>query len=325
MNSLLQTWLPISRSKIILIVLLLLMSISSKGNSQDSGTNPETTDKLVIRFGIVTFYNPRLMILRYQPFIDALSERTPYQFELVLSTSYHETVSQLEKGEIDIAYLGPVTYVRARKRFGAIPLVRLNTGGSSTFRSVLCVREDSPINGISDLGGSSIAFGSPLSTSSHLYPRLMLKNAGIKLSDLESFTYYNRHDNAAKAVLTGNNDVCGIRDVVAARYEDKGLKIIARSDPIPNFPIVYAPGKPDSLISLLRETLLELNPSAKDDSTLMSRWDVELRGGFVPVSAADYDMVEQIMIEIFKEKAFEGEPEVPGADHHLYPGGGFFR
>ena len=267
----------------------------------------------VVRFGIVTFYNPRLMVLRYQPFLDALERRTPYRFELILSRSYSETVKQLQTGEVDLAYLGPVTYVRARKRFGAVPLVRLNTGGHATYHAMICVREDSPIEDLAQLKGRRFAFGSALSTSSHLYPRLMLMRAGLKLPDLASFSYYRHHDTAAKAVLTGEVDACGIRDVVARRYADLGLRVIAVSDPIPNFPLVVAPDAPDTLLRYLREALLGLDPHAPADSAEMASWDEELRGGFAPVDPAFYDEVEQRMLEVFGPSAYEGDLTAPGA------------
>ncbi len=95
------------------ILLIFIFLRPGKASTGEDSLSP--ADEPVIRFGIVTFYNPRLMVLRYQPLLDALTRRTPYRFELALARSYRETVSQLEMGEIDLAYLGPLTYVRARK------------------------------------------------------------------------------------------------------------------------------------------------------------------------------------------------------------------
>lgn len=279
--------------------------------------------KKTIRFGIVTFYNPRLMILRYQPFVDALSERSEFKFELVLTTSYSQTVDLLETGEIDLAYLGPVTFLRAYERYNATPLVKLNTDGKPTFRSVIAVKEGSSIKNISDLKGKTFAFGSPLSTSSHLYPRIMLKEEGVELGDLSEFVYYRRHDSAARAVLKGEADACGIRDVVAKRYAERGLRVLAQSDPIPNFPIVASPRLEQNMISDLREIFLSLDPASPSDSSDIAQWDEELRQGFVPASVADYIEVRRELIQLFGKKAFTGDLAAPGAKQTIIHGQGF--
>ncbi len=295
----------------------------------DDGSEVQADSTLVmeqsIRFGIVTFYNPRVMVLRYQPFMDALSQRTPYKFELVLAQSYEQTVERLEEGEIYLAYLGPVTFIRAKHRFGAIPLVRLNTGGSAEYHSMIAVRDDSGILDLESLRGKDFAFGAPLSTSSHLYPRLMLASVGIELEDLGSYTYYRHHDSAARAVLTGQADACGIRDVTAERFAARGLRVIAVSDPIPNFPLVVSPGLPDSLIDILRSTLLALDPGSPADSLDMAQWDLELRDGFAPVDVSDYDAVEEMMLEIFGDEAFDGNLLAPGATLPARTSGGLFH
>ncbi len=201
----------------------------------------------------------------------------------------------------------------------------MNTGGKPYYHAVIAVREDSEIRSISDLAGHSFAFGSPLSTSSHLYPRLMLRRNGLSLDDLSFFSYYRHHDSAAKAVLTGEIDACGIRDVAAQRYAGKGLLVIAESAPIPNFPLVVSRHAPDTLRNILSEALLSLDPVSPEDSAEMSQWDVELRGGFAPGTSGDYDVVEQAMIEIFDGTAFTGDLVAPGAKSPGRPGEGLSR
>jgi phosphonate transport system substrate-binding protein len=294
----------------IVLSLVLFFILSTNTISTHAKSDSDVTHQKEIRFGIVTFYNPRLMVLRYQPLLDALSKRTEYSYKLVLAKSYGETVEKLENGEIDFAYLGPATYIRARSKFKTTPLVRLNTGGKSTYKAVLAVRDDSKIENIMDLNGMRFAFGPPLSTSSHLYPRKILKKEGFEISNLESIQYYKHHDSAAKAVLKGDADVCGIRDIVADRYDELGLRIIATSDPIPNFPFVAGPDVSQNLIVDLRKALLSFDPETYKDSVEMSSWDYELRAGFKEVIPEDYDDLEKEMVKIFGVNAYEGSPEL---------------
>lgn len=75
------------------------------------------SNKPVRYFGVVSRYIPREIFLGYQPIMDFLTENTPYQFELKLNTSYEGTAQQLANGEISIASLGSLVYVRLQNEY----------------------------------------------------------------------------------------------------------------------------------------------------------------------------------------------------------------
>jgi len=96
---------------------------------------PVADTRPVLRFGVISRYNPVLMYRLYQPLVDYLSARTPYRVELVLGKTYRDAVRFLGEGRTDIAYLGGVTYLMARVQFGARPLAKpLNPDGEATYR-----------------------------------------------------------------------------------------------------------------------------------------------------------------------------------------------
>lgn len=75
------------------------------------------SNKPVRYFGVVSRYTPRGSFLGYQPIMDFLTENTPYKFELKLNTSYEGTAQQLANGEISIASLGSLVYVRLQNEY----------------------------------------------------------------------------------------------------------------------------------------------------------------------------------------------------------------
>lgn len=75
------------------------------------------SNKPVRYFGVVSRYTPREIFLGYQPIMDFLTENTPYKFELKLNTSYEGTAQQLANGEISIASLGSLVYVRLQNEY----------------------------------------------------------------------------------------------------------------------------------------------------------------------------------------------------------------
>jgi phosphonate transport system substrate-binding protein len=242
-----------------------------------------------LRLGVVTFYNPRLMYLKYQPLVDYLTETTSSHWELAISSSYESTVQALCDGRLAVAYLGPLTYVRARELCGAVPVVKLATHGSPTFESVIVVREDSGIRSLSDLRGKSFGFGSPLSTSSHIMPRAVLERAGLRPGADVQCRYFMHHESAARAVLMREVDAAGVRDIVADEFAKRGLRVLHRSDPLPNFPFVAGPKAPASVMREMVHALVIRPTSDPVARARIASWDEELAGGFTHAATSEFE------------------------------------
>ncbi len=285
------------------VVLLLAVLVVPAGAAGPQGEGRKA-QPAVRTLGVVGFYNPRLMYLKYQPLVDYLADETGQNWELRIGPDYEQTVSALCRGELTVAYLGPFTYVRAHRACGAEPVVRLATGGLPEYRSVILVPERSGFHSLRDLEGATFAFGSPLSTSSHLVPRLMLLRAGLQPGKTIRCTYFGHHDQAARAVLLGEADACGVRDIVSERFIGRGLRVLARSEPIPNFPLVVAPSLPRSERQELIRVLVEEPRNDPGVKRLMSGWDRELAGGFASAEDAHYDQVRRLVLQVFGERGF---------------------
>jgi phosphonate transport system substrate-binding protein len=262
---------------------------------QETETNVEEEPLL---FGVVSFYYPRLMFLKYGPLVEYLSEHTGRRWELRLGTTYEQTVGELCGGRLTAAYLGPLTYIRAHAACGTEPVARLHTGGRETYRSHILVRADSPIRELADLRGKRFAFGSALSTSSHLVPRAILVEAGLEPGENVQCSYLEHHEEAARAVELGEADACGVRDIVGDRFLQRGLRLLAESDPIPNFPVVVAPGTAAEVRRQLARVLVDLPREDPAAAQAMAAWDRELAGGFARATDAEYDRIRDLAKEV---------------------------
>lgn len=267
------------------------------------GTRP------VLKFAVVSFYNPRLMYLKYQPLVDYLGAHTPWHFELDLSPSYRETVTRLCAGRVQLAYLGPFSYVRAREMCKVKPVVQLKSEGRTTYTSYIMVREDSPIHSLAQLRGHTFAYGAVLSTSSHLMPRYMLRQAGLESGRDVKCRYYGHHERAARAVLTGEAAACGVRDLVGDQFNGRGLRILAKSEPMTNFPLVLGPRVPPGLEAALTDALIALPRRDPKAAREMASWDPELSGGFAEVSADAYQPIVDLARQLFGPKALTASPD----------------
>ncbi|MBF0465104.1 MAG: phosphate/phosphite/phosphonate ABC transporter substrate-binding protein [Nitrospirae bacterium] len=262
--------------------------------SDRAGVARNDRDNKTVYFGVIPRDNPRIIYEKYQPLLDYLAEKTPYKYELVLKKNYEETVKALGNGETDVALLGPLTYLEAHSKYGAICILKSKgTDGNAGFKSVIIKRKDSLINNPSELKGKSVAFAASKSTSGNLIPRYMLADAGVHLSGLSGYANFDYHDSVVKAILSGQFTAGAVRESVARKYMKLGIKTIAESGSIPTGPLVVGPGTSVKAIESIKKALLELNPRNSDDRKTLNRLDEDLRNGFIEASDKDYEDIRK--------------------------------
>jgi phosphonate transport system substrate-binding protein len=249
-------------------------------------------DNKTVYFGVIPRDNPRIMYEKYQPLLDYLAVKTPYKYELVLKKNYEETVNSLGRGETDVALLGPLTYLEAHAKYGAVSILKSKgVDGTTRYRSVIITKKDSPAGTLAGLKGKSVAFASSKSTSGNLMPRYLLANAGIHLKDLSDYKNFDYHDSVIKAVLKGRYTAGAVRDSVAKKYIKLGIAVIAESESIPTGPLVAGPGTPYAVIENIKKALLGLDPKEPDSQGVLKRLDDDYKNGFVEATDQDYESI----------------------------------
>ncbi len=217
--------------------------------------------------------------------------KNQYQFE---NASAPEVLYEdFRSGKIDIALLGPVHYVRAHHEFGAVPIV----ADGPKYNSVIVVKADSPIRTVDDLRGKSFAFGYSGSTSSHLYPLLLLSRARLKETDLGHHEFVGSHELVIESVLSGKFEAGG---VIAAAFESsrsKGLRAIATSDLIPAVPFVVRKDVDKEAVDEFRRAMLAWKPQNPEPGDAVNR-------GATPVTDNDYNQIrflcKVVLGEVYK-------------------------
>jgi phosphonate transport system substrate-binding protein len=154
------------------------------------------------------------------PLRDYLASKTGRPVELVIPTNYNATVEALGNGSLDFAYLGGLTYLKARGAYGVVPLVQRTS--DKQFHSLFITQTGSPIAKLADLKGKRFAFGDVSSTSGHLMPDYALRNAGIDPDSDLTARYTGNHPATAKAVESGTADAGALDESVFKALLDGG-------------------------------------------------------------------------------------------------------
>jgi len=227
----------------LLLVIVLAFALSSAPNALAQGRPA----KLVI--GLLPGESAPTVMRLNESLRAYLEKRLGLPVELVVGANYAATGEALRFGRLDIAYLGPVTYILQSRRAKLEPFARPSHAKvGPTFQAVVIVPADSPAKLLADLKGKEIAFGDPASTSGTWVPRYQLLEAGLVSGRDYTPRALGAHDAVALAVANKKVAAGGLSMPIYLRLLQEGkidahaVRILAESPPIPEYMWTFREG-----------------------------------------------------------------------------------
>jgi len=233
----------------------------------------------------------------------ALGTATGLRWKVVIPTSYAAQIEGMCSGQTDVAAIAPLQMTLLLDKDCGKPILAAlrkdDTGQLSTsYKSQILVKSDSPYTDIKSLKGKKFAFVDTLSASGYLFPSLLIKQKGGE--DPKTFFGANNiifaggHDKAALAVYSGQVDA-------AATYIDvrtnSGMpadiltktKVIDTAGPIPNDGIALRKGFPADLAKQVTQALLDYadTDGGKKNYKDLFAWD-----GLKAIESSFYDPIK---------------------------------
>lgn len=247
-----------------------------------------------LTLGVHPYLSTVELMKRFNPLAERLGGRIGARVEIRISKNYQEHIDLIGGNKLDIAYLGPASYVKLVDAYGKRPIIaRLEVGGRPDFQGVIIAAKDSLLHSITDLKGKRFAFGDPDSTMSHLVPRYMLWEAGIGVNELSDYSFLKNHNNVALGVLMGDYDAGAVKEEVFYKYEKRGLKALAWTPRISEHLFVARGDLEPALVEKARDFFRDLANS--DDGAEALRSIKESATGAAAAEDADYDNLRKIM------------------------------
>lgn len=247
-------------------------------------------DQLTI--GLIPSEDSQAMIEASKQVLSTLESRLGMPVVPFVATDYNGIIEALRAGKLDVAYLGPFSYVLATSvaNVEAFAVAVTRKTGQSAYKSVIVVRKDSGIRELADLKGRTFAFVDPSSASGHLFPKAGLEQAGFVPAQLFSRVIFSgSHDASILAVENRKVDAAAVADRIFASAVSKGLvkqddfQVVWSSRPIPESPMVWR----KDLDPALQQKVASALASIKD----VPWGDQGVLDGFQPTSDAAYDVV----------------------------------
>ncbi len=235
-----------------------------------------------LKMALIPAEDSRAMLKQSQVLIDQLSEKLGVKVEGFVATDYNGVIEALRAGHVDIAYLGPFSYVKAAEiaNVEAFAVAETAKAGSIAYHSqIIASTKTKDINNLQDLKDKNFAFVSPTSTSGYIVPMVGLKKEGIEpRTFFKNVVYSGAHDANILAVKHGRVDAATVADRIMDSAVQKGIisndeyKVLWRSDPIPESPMVWRKALPEADKQKIKEAFLSIKGVEFGDQGVVNRY-----------------------------------------------------
>lgn len=252
--------------------------------------------KETLILGVHPFLSHKEIEKKFTPLANYLSKQTNIDIRVKVGSSYAEHIRYIGEDMVDIAYMGPASFVNTVNQFGRKQiLAKLEVNGYSYFQGNIVVRQDSGIKSLEELKGRRIAFGDPNSTMSYIVPHHMLHQAGVFSDKAAKHDFLNSHNNVALGVLSGNYVAGAVKPSVFKKFEAQGLSTISVTPKISEHLFVTRSTLPAKQVKALRQAMLNIKKSSEGMSALHTI--KKSITNLVKATDRDYDNLSKIIID----------------------------
>jgi phosphonate transport system substrate-binding protein len=182
--------------------------------------------------------------------------------------------------------------VLAKSRSDIEAFAAKTKNGSATYQSVVIGNVSKNINSISDMRGKNIAYGDQASTSSHMIPKSILVDNGLKPGNDYQEHFLGSHDAVAVAVQNGTADAGGLSKPIFESLVKRGIidankvRVITESKPFPQYPWAMRSDLDSGLKEKIKQTFYNLK-----DKEILKPMKAD---GLAPIADADYNVVRNL-------------------------------
>ena len=263
-----------------------------------------------ITLGRVPFTDVREMYAQHEEFIAYLKKKLNIEINLKFYVNYSKMIDGILAGEVQIAWLGPVSYVvamdrltQAGKKFS--PIVKPMRRNTFFLQCDIIARKDSKLKSLNDLEGKKIAFLDPKSSAGFVLPLATFETAKVKIATYNDKNFLRQYGNIVRAVYLGKFDAGATFEDAYKTFltEDEQLemKVLTKSETVPFEPICCVENSilDKNFSKKLQNVLLELS-----DTSILKNLEIQK---FLPADESEYISLTNLVKKVLSknEKIFE--------------------
>jgi len=286
------------KKRLLVLTIVTALAAGCGGTANTAPAEPAVKQELVM--GFVPSQTSSVVQTNADVLGKYLSDKTGYHITPRVLTSYAAVTEGMTSDNVDIGWVGPLDYVIAHKINQAEAVTKSVRNGKPSYLAFVIVNKASNINSIADLKGKKFAFGDPLSTSSNLYPRYLMKKNGLNPdSDVKGVSIANQTQIAVN-VCQGAVDAGAIYDDArknkGADTSCPGIMdkttVLATSDPIPGDPQMIRHDMNSGQKKKLKDAMIAMGTDPTIGAALKALYTID---SLVPAQDSDYDVIRDIV------------------------------
>ncbi|WP_163527789.1 phosphate/phosphite/phosphonate ABC transporter substrate-binding protein [Halobacillus ihumii] len=284
-----------------LVLFITACGEGSDQSSQDQSEESQSGKNFTI--GVIPAQTEGAMDNAMNKLQSLLNEKLNRQVNIEVYPDYNGVVEAMNYDKIDMAYLGPLTYVIAHEKSGAKAIITQLIDGEPFYHSYIITHSDHPWNSLDEMLQNpeevAFAFGDPNSTSGSLIPSIELEQREVYQSmeknQFKSVRYTGSHDASALAVQNKQVDAAAIDSAIfhqlveSGKIDDKQLRVIWESDKIFQYPWAVHKDTDQETIQKLQEAFLSI-----EDQEILDAFGAT---GFTKASNDDYKNIRQAALK----------------------------
>jgi len=223
-------------------------------------------DNAYFKVAVGSIISAQETVVHYHELLEYIAEKLGRETQLVQRKTYDEINQLISMGQIDLAFICSGPYASGRDELGFEALAMPRVRGSHLYQSYLIVNKDGPIQTLADLRGKIFAFSDPQSNTGKLVPAYWLRKEGEKPETFFGKTIYTySHDNSIMAVAKSLVDGAAVNGQVWEYYNHSNpeftskTRIIKKSTPFGNPPVVASSNLPDHMKKQIRRLLFNMH------------------------------------------------------------------
>jgi phosphonate transport system substrate-binding protein len=223
-------------------------------------------------------------------------------FDYVLYSNYEHQVDAHLRGDFHVAWNSPLAWIQAErlaKKRGIKAEAIAMRDTDRDLKSVVLVREDSPVKSLADLRGKRVGVGAADSPQATLIPLLSFADADVDVEVVRHDVLIGKHGDhiggerdAVKALLAGTVDAACVIDGNRVAFAREGLgptRVIHATEAYDHCNMTVL-GNPPPEMSAFRELLLSMS---YDDPEVRPLLDMEGLKKWMPGRTSGYQLLER--------------------------------
>jgi phosphonate transport system substrate-binding protein len=215
-------------------------------------------------------------VRKFTPLATYLEAKLGMKVQFTPVTDYPAAVEALVNRKVELVWFGGFTFVQASIRSSGKVIPIAQREEDTRFQSVFIARKQSGINGLADMKGRQVSFGSQSSTSGHLMPRSFLLQAGIDPEkDFKRIAYSGAHDATIASVVSGRVDAAALditvwnKFVAENRVDTNAVGVFYTTPPFFNYNWAVHAEMPADLRERIKAALLALDPKDPQQAEIL--------------------------------------------------------